>query len=267
MLLLRCCAALGLLVLGLFLADKRWLLFDLYSLAFILIPTLAAFASVRFKKEGSAVTRGLILQVSIVGILIAFVGMLARGSDPSSIIGGAGGTALLVVLYACIVGGVCHMLAANNEQQINFSPLPNRVLAVATWVLVTGFAMHGAAGIFAFVDASSLAIFGALSLAICLPPQGLENYKAALAKYLPVSGLIGSLAGVIAVLFNASDPKAIGPAMAIALLVPFYCNFVSVGLRLLYPTIAEQDSSPPAPFYLGFMLLMFFGIYVALRGA
>ena len=267
MLLLRCCAALGLLVFGLFLADKRWLLFDLYSLAFILIPTLAAFASVRFKKEGSTVTRGLILQVSIVGILIAFVGMLARGSDPSSIIGGAGGTALLVVLYACIVGGVCHMLAANNEQQINFSPLPNRVLAVATWVLVTGFAMHGAAGIFAFVDASSLAIFGALSLAICLPPQGLENYKAALAKYLPVSGLIGSLAGVIAVLFNASDPKAIGPAMAIALLVPFYCNFVSVGLRLLYPTIAEEDSLPPAPFYLGFMLLMFFGIYVALRGA
>ena len=90
MLLLRCCAALGLLVYGLFLADKRWLLFDLYSLAFILIPTLAAFASVRFKKEGSAVTRGLMLQVSIVGILIGFVGMLARGSDPSSIIGGTG---------------------------------------------------------------------------------------------------------------------------------------------------------------------------------
>ena len=201
------------------------------------------------------------------GILIAFVGMLARGSDPSSIIGGTGGTALLVVLYACIVGGVCHMLASNNKQQINFTPLPNRLLAIATWVLVAGFAMHGAAGIFAFVDASALAIFGALSLAICLPPRGLENYLATLAKYLPVSGLIGSLVGIIAVLFNASDPKAIGPAMAIALLVPFYCNFVSVGLRLLYPTIATQDSSPPGS-YLGFMLLfLFFVIYVLLLGA
>ena len=52
MLLLRCCAALGLLVFGLFLADQRWLLFDLATLAFILGPILAAFASVHFKKEG-----------------------------------------------------------------------------------------------------------------------------------------------------------------------------------------------------------------------
>ena len=127
--------------------------------------------------------------------------------------------------------------------------------------------MHSVAGIGAFAVASALAIFGALSIGISLPSENVENYQAALAKYLPVSGLIGSLVGVIAVLLNASDPKAIGPAMAIALLVPFYCNFASVGLRLLYPTIAEQDSSPPAPFYLGFMLLMFFGIYVSLRGA
>ena len=267
MLLLRCCAAIGLLVFGLFLADKRWLLFDLNSLAFILIPTLAAFASVKFGKEGFAVTRGLILQVSIVGILIGFVGMLARGSDPSSIFGDAGGTALLVVLYACIVGGVCHLSSGNNETQINSAPLPNRILALVVWILLTGFAMHSVAGIGAFAVASALAIFGAFSIGICLPSENVENYQAALAKYLPVSGLIGSLVGVIAVLFNASDPKAIGPAMAIALLVSFYCNFASAGLRLLYPTIAEQDSSPPAPFYLGFMLLMFFGIYVALRGA
>ena len=110
MLLLRSCVAFGLLVLGLFLADKRWLLFDLNSLAFILIPTVAAFASVHFRKEGFAVTRGLILQVSIVGILIGFVGMIQRVSDPTSI-GTATGTALLVLLYACIVGGVCHLFA------------------------------------------------------------------------------------------------------------------------------------------------------------
>ena len=158
MLLLRSCAAFGLLVLGLFLADKRWLLFDLNSLAFILIPTLAAFASVKFGKEGFAVTRGLILQVSIVGILIAFVGMLARASDPSRIFGDAGGTALLVVLYACIVGGVCHLFSGNNEPQINSAPLPNRILALVVWILLTGFAMHSVAGIGAFSDASALTI-------------------------------------------------------------------------------------------------------------
>ena len=266
MLLLRSCVAFGLLVLGLFLADKQGTFFDLTSLIFIFVPTLAAFASVRFKKEGFLVTRGLILQVSIVGILIGFVGMLQRVSDPTSI-GIATGTALLVVLYACIVGGVCHLFASDNQQQISFTPLSNRVLALVAWVLVTGFAMHGVAGIYAFADASSLAIFSALSLGICLPSSSVENYKTFLAKHLPVSGLIGSLAGVLAVLFNAGEPKAIGPAIAIALLVPLYCNFVSVGLRLLYPTIAEQDSSPPAS-YLGFMLLfLFFVIYVLLLGA
>ena len=266
MLLLRSCVAFALLVYGLFLADKRWLLFDLNSLAFILIPTLAAFASVKFGKEGFAVTRGLILQVSIVAMLIGFVGIIQGVEDPTDI-GPATGTALLVLLYACIVGGVCHLFSANNESQINSAPLPNRILALVVWILLTGFAMHSVAGIGAFADASALAIFGAMSIGICLPSKNVENYQAALAKYLPVSGLIGSLVGVIAVLFSANDPKAIGPAITIALLVPLYCNFVSVVLRLLYPTIAEQDSSPPAS-YLEFMLLfLFFVIYVLLLGA
>ncbi len=265
MLLLRSCVAFGLLVFGLFLADKRWLLFDLESVAFILIPTLAAFASVKFGKEGFAVTRGLILQVSIVGTLIGFVGMIQGVSDPTNI-GTATGTAFLVLLYACIVSGVCQLFSGGNEPQINSAPLPNRILALVVWILLTGFAMHSVAGIRAFVDASALAIFGALSIGICLPSKTVENYQATLAKYLPVSGLIGSLVGVIAVFFNANDPQAIGPAMAIALLVPIYCNFASVGLKVLYPTIVEQDSSTPAS-YLGFMLLfLFFVIYVLLLG-
>ena len=138
MLFLRCCAALGLLVVGLFFADKRGIFFDLASLAFVLGPTFAAFASVQFKKEGFLVTRGLILQVSIVGILIGFVGMIQHVSDATSI-GMATGTALLVVLYASIVVGVCHLFASKNEQQINFNPLPSRLFAISTWVLVTGF--------------------------------------------------------------------------------------------------------------------------------
>ena len=160
MLFLRCCAALGLLVVGLFLTDKRGLFFDLASLAFILGPVLAAFASVQFKKEGFLFTRGLILQVSIVGILIGFVGMIQRVSDATSI-GMATGTALLVVLYASIVVGVCHLFASKNEQQINFNPLPSRLLAIAIWVLVTGFAMHGVAGIYAFADASNVSVSAA----------------------------------------------------------------------------------------------------------
>ncbi len=182
MLLLRSCVAFGLLIFGLFLADKRWLLFDLNSFAFILIPTLAAFASVKFGKEGFAVTRGLILQVSIAGILIGFVGMIQGVEDPTSI-GTLTGTALLVLLYACIVSGVCHLFSGNNELQINSAPLPYRILALLVWILLTGFAMHSVAGVGAFAHAPALAIFGALSIGICLPSKNVENYQAVLAKY------------------------------------------------------------------------------------
>ena len=38
----------------------------------------------------------------------------------------------------------------------------------------------------------------------------------------PAMGMIGTLVGLVAMLANMSDPKSIGPAMAIALLTTFY---------------------------------------------
>lgn len=42
------------------------------------------------------------------------------------------------------------------------------------------------------------------------------------AKYAPAFGMIGTLMGLVAMLKNMSDPKAIGPGMAVAILTTFY---------------------------------------------
>ena len=44
----------------------------------------------------------------------------------------------------------------------------------------------------------------------------------ALADVAPAMGMIGTLIGLVAMLANMDDPKAIGPAMAVALLTTLY---------------------------------------------
>lgn len=48
------------------------------------------------------------------------------------------------------------------------------------------------------------------------------GFYAALADVSPAMGMIGTLIGLVAMLSNMDDPKAIGPAMAVALLTTLY---------------------------------------------
>lgn len=51
-------------------------------------------------------------------------------------------------------------------------------------------------------------------------------YKS-LAEVAPAMGMIGTLIGLVAMLSNMDDPKAIGPAMAVALLTTLYGAFIA----------------------------------------
>lgn len=51
--------------------------------------------------------------------------------------------------------------------------------------------------------------------------QGAEMFSA-MATYAPAMGMIGTLIGLVQMLSNMSDPAAIGPAMAVALLTTLY---------------------------------------------
>jgi chemotaxis protein MotA len=60
-----------------------------------------------------------------------------------------------------------------------------------------------------------------ISLAIERNETGLNIFKA-IGDVAPAMGMIGTLIGLVQMMSNMSDPKSIGPAMAVALLTTFY---------------------------------------------
>lgn len=52
------------------------------------------------------------------------------------------------------------------------------------------------------------------------------------AKYAPAFGMIGTLMGLVAMLKNMDDPKAIGPGMAVAILTTFYGAIIANAICL-----------------------------------
>ena len=59
----------------------------------------------------------------------------------------------------------------------------------------------------------------------------------------PAMGMIGTLIGLVLMLGNMADPKAIGPAMAVALLTTLYGAFIANVLFLPMRTVLENYTS------------------------
>ena len=243
--------AIAILCVALHLAAGLMTFVDLASAAFIAVPAFAAFAAVGFKEQGVLIVREIAVQVGIVGMLIGFVGILQNVSDLNAL-GPAYALMLLVVFYGFILTGVCGMLSAKITESIVAPSVGLRVVSAGLWVVICALAMNGAAGLAAFIDLPSLLIVAALSVVIAGTSD--DEWPKALAQYLPVAGFTGVLAGFIVMLQNMVDPKAIGPALAVAVLTLTYCNVASVALTLAYPEM-RQDKSPARFTYLGFVLL------------
>jgi chemotaxis protein MotA len=60
---------------------------------------------------------------------------------------------------------------------------------------------------------------------------GVNMFKA-IGDYAPAMGMIGTLIGLVQMLANMSDPKSIGPAMAVALLTTLYGAIIANGFAL-----------------------------------
>jgi chemotaxis protein MotA len=61
----------------------------------------------------------------------------------------------------------------------------------------------------------------------------------------PAMGMIGTLIGLVAMLSNMDDPKAIGPAMAVALLTTlygaFFANVICLPISIKLTNRAEEE--------------------------
>ena len=235
-------------------------LLDVTSIVFTAVPILASFVAVGFKRQGILVVADIALQVAIIGMLIGSVGLLQNMSDPKAV-GPAFALTLSVVFYGLLIAGICSQLSSNISEPIAAPLAWQRVVSVLFWTGIVLYTMENAAGLAAFLDLVSFLIVASLTLAI-IGTSASEKLKS-LARYLPVAGFIGVLVGVIGMLQNMSNPKAIGPAMAIALLTLTYCNLISVTLKLAFPeTILRERANYFT--YLGFVLFFIMGIYSVL---
>ena len=70
-----------------------------------------------------------------------------------------------------------------------------------------------------------------MKLASARHHTGISIFKS-LGDVAPAMGMIGTLIGLVAMLANMDDPKAIGPAMAVALLTTLYGAMVATMLSL-----------------------------------
>ena len=230
---------------------------DLISIIFILVPIIAAMASLGISFNGVNLVRHIIAQVSVIGMLIGLVIMLGNMSDPDSL-GPAFAVMLLVLLYGAIVYGLATaLLNTKPDSPVSSQPPYRRAIACAVFMLGLAAAMGNLP---AFVDIPSI-IFLTLSLIILyaiLKATKSETISEALAHYLPYVGLIGFLMGVIGMLGNMSDPRAIGPAMAFACLTLLYSNIASVLLKLAKPSVIENKN----PLSLGYLTSVIVGISI-----
>jgi hypothetical protein len=230
---------------------------DLISIIFIFVPIIAAMASLGISFNGVNLVRHIIAQVSVIGMLIGLVIMLGNASDPDSL-GPAFAVMLLVLLYGAIVYGLATaLLNTKPDSPVSSQPPYRRAIACAVFMLGLAAAMGNLP---AFVDIPSI-IFLTLSLIILyaiLKATKSETISEALAHQLPYLGLIGFLMGVIGMLGNMSDPRAIGPAMAFACLTLLYSNIASVLLKLAKPSVIENKN----PLSLGYLTSVIVGISI-----
>ncbi len=231
---------------------------DLISIIFIFVPIIAAMASLGISFNGVNLVRHIIAQVSVIGMLIGLVIMLGNASDPDSL-GPAFATMLLVLLYGTIVYGLASaILSAKPDAPVSSHPPYRRAIACAVFLVTLAGAIGNNPS--AFVDAPSI-IFLTLSLIILyaiLKATKSETISEALAHYLPYVGLIGFLMGVIGMLGNMSDPRAIGPAMAFACITLLYSNIASVLIKLAKPSVIGNKD----PLNLGYLTSVIVGISI-----
>ena len=232
---------------------------DLISIIFILVPIIAAIVSGGISIHGVHLVRHIIAQVSVIGMLIGLVIMLGNASDPDSL-GPAFAVMLLVLLYGTIVYGLASaILSAKPDAPVSSHPPYRRAIACAVFLVTLAAAIGN--NLSAFFDIPSIILLtGSLTILYAiLKATKSETISEALAHYLPYVGLIGFLMGVIGVLGNLSNPKAIGPALAFACLSLLYSNIASVLIKLAKPSVIENKD----PLNLGYLTSVIVGISIS----
>ncbi len=231
------------------------ILLDLPSAIFVLAPVLFASMSARFTQYGIKLANEIIIQVGLIGTLIGLVVMLTNMSDPNAV-GPAMSIALLAILYAVILSAVFSLVSMKLAFGLPDFRGSYSIAAAILWIIFNIWTMTLGAGINAYINIPSI-VFIALSISVIAAVSrfNAEDSLLLCAKYLPYVGLIGFFIGIILMLQHLSEPRLIGPAIAISLLTLLYANLMSVAIKLGFPRV-NQDNESSRWQYLGFSVLL-----------
>ena len=189
---------------------------------------------------GMVVSNGLILGA----ILIGGVGIMAYIDVPSILIvlGGCAGVLGVAFPPAMLKAGLKAAIVSVNGKSPDIGETIKMLSQISNVARREGLlALETAAaeaeddflkrGLFMLVDgheaeAIESVLFEEISKIEARHKANSEVWSA-LGSYGPAMGMIGTLIGLVAMLQNLSDPAAIGPAMAVALLTTFYGSYLA----------------------------------------
>ena len=215
-------------------------LIDLVSFLFVISMTVAVSISSGLSRAKSALAEAL-PEIGVIGMYVGLLMMLHNMDDPNAIFP-ALAVACLPVLYASVIGFVVQNLGSTSEHNQTVAVSKLRYPSVILVFVVLFLCTRGELGLFLDLKTVSLTtLFVGVGIGLQLRQGEVDPVKAR--ALFPTIGLIIGAMGIVLVLSNLSNPKAIGPAMAMALLAVLYTSLIRLLWIIIQPGVSNDNTS------------------------
>lgn len=246
---------------------KMFALIDLTSLLFVLLSSIAVVLA-----SGSSVNSkvGLLAALPEIGIFGMYAGLIIMMSnmyDPANL-PPAIAVAFMPILYASIIGFVVVSMSSTDDQSEVLETSWRPIAGVAVFLVTISAIFYEHAAPMLIPEA---ALVVAVLISICRGAQHVSgrNDPSQMFSLLPLIGLLTGGMGLILALINISDPKSVGPALAISVGGIMYTSLIKIFWLLLRPgNVQQSDAASPvidwAPARSAFFGLSILIIYLSL---
>jgi flagellar motor component MotA len=215
-------------------------LIDLVSFLFVISMTAAVSISSGLSRAQSALAEAL-PEMGVIGMYLGLLMMLHNMDDPNAIFP-AFAIACLPVLYTSIIGFVMQNLGSTPEHDqlgtVSRLRYPSLILVLVTLYLCA----RGELAL--FFDLQTL-VLTSLFIVVGIGLQRRQGKldPAKTRALFPTIGLIIGAMGIVLALSNFSNPKAIGPAMAMAFLGVLYTSVIRLMWIIIQPGMSSDQES------------------------
>lgn len=235
-------------------------LIDLTALLFVLFSSIAVVLASGTSGNSKIGLLAALPEIGIFGMYAGLIMMMSNMHDPANL-PSAIAVAFMVILYASIIGFVVvSMLSTDDKSEVpdaSWRPIAGTAVFLAT---VSAIFYEYAAPM--LIPEAVLVV--AVLIAICRGAQHVSgrNDPSQILSLLPSIGLLTGGMGLILALINISDPKSVGPALAIAVGGIMYTSLIKILWLLLRPGNVQQSGGANAVVDWAPARLAFFGLSI-----